>query len=90
MISSTSPAASRAPTAVSSGAEIQRPCSSASWRRSIVAISGSSATPKRSGRSIRRYFPASALAQLSRLGVAEASTTAAPSIEARSTAMSRA
>ena len=33
---------------------------------------------------------ASAFAQLSRLGVAEASTTAAPSIEARSTAMSRA
>ncbi len=69
---------------------MNRPVSGGSSRRSTARISGSVATPKRSGRSSRAYFPAAAFAQLSRLGVAEASTTAACSIDARSTAMSRA
>jgi len=57
---------------------------------SITSICGSFAVPKRCGRSSRAYLPARAFAQVSSAGVAEASTTAAPQIEARSTAMSRA
>lgn len=53
-------------------------------------MSGISASPKREVRSMRAYFPASALAQLSKDGVAEASTTCAEHKDARSTAMSRA
>ena len=56
----------------------------------MVRISGSAEAPKREVRSSRVYFPASALAQLSSDGVAEASTTLPEQIEARSTAMSRA
>jgi len=57
---------------------------------SIARIRGISAAPKRAPRSMRAYFPVSAFTQLSRLGVAEASTTCAEHSEARSTAMSRA
>ena len=57
---------------------------------SIAPICGITAGPKRDVNSTRVYLPASALAQLSNDGVAEARTTCAPQIDARSTAMSRA
>ena len=69
---------------------IQRFASSLSTRMSIACICGSSAAPKREVRSIRAYFPLSALTQVSRHGVAEARITCASVMDARSTAMSRA
>jgi hypothetical protein len=70
--------------------EIHRVAGSFSTRMSTARISGITASPKRDVRSSLRYFPASAFAQLSSDGVAEASTTCAPQIDARRTAMSRA
>ena len=88
--SACSPFSSRACTARRSVGETHRPASSCSARMSMAVIAGSTASPNREVSSSRRYFPASAFAQVSSDGVAEASTTCAPRIEARSTAMSRA
>ena len=85
-----SPLSTRVFTALSNVGEIQRDPGKSSPRISIARISGITATPKRAGRSRRVYFPASALLHDSSDGVAEASTTCAPQIEARKTAMSRA
>ena len=88
--SACSPRATTASTLAAKIGEIHLSPASRSARMSIARIWGSSAAPKREPKSSRRYFPASTFAQLSRLGVAEAKTTAQPAIAARSTAMSRA
>ena len=85
-----SPACKRCSIAFCSVCEIQRPAGRDSPRISIAPSLGITAAPNRAANSRYWYLPASALAQLSKLGVAEASTTRAPQIDARSTAMSRA
>jgi hypothetical protein len=57
---------------------------------STISTDGSRPPPTRSGSDSRRYFPLFAFTQLSRLGVALPSTTVAPSILARTIAVSRA
>jgi len=59
-------------------------------RMLTISTPGSCPPPTRSGNDSRRYFPATAFVQLSRLGVALPNTTTAPSFRARTTATSRA
>ena len=80
----------RCRTALTKPSDNQRSAGNRSDRMSSARITGNSAAPNRAPKVSRPYFPASTFAQVSRLGVAEASTTGNPAIAARSTAISRA